>query len=137
MKIVAKHKLWDKDAALFSSMKGKYQSVNEENFFKNMQYKQEYEPTALNDLIVSEYENKDEIYIVRMYNEEYVVGHGIDSNGAQEEHVMCLSDALALNLKALGYLERDITLWEWLRECDYSVVNYERNYDLLENGKRS
>ena len=102
-----------------------------------MQYKQEYEPTALNDLIVSEYENKDEIYIVRMYNEEYVVGHGIDSNGAQEEHVMCLSDALALNLKALGYLERDITLWEWLRECDYSVVNYERNYDLLENGKRS
>ncbi len=137
MKIVAKHKLWDKDAALFSSMKGKYQSVNEENFFKNMQYKQEYEPTALNDLIVSEYENKDEIYIVRMYNEEYVVGHGIDSNGAQEEHVMCLSDALTLNLKALGYLERDITLWEWLRECDYSVINYERNYDLLENGKRS
>ena len=105
MKIVAKHILWDKDAALFSSMKGKYQSVNEENFFKNMQYKQEYEPTALNDLIVSEYENKDEIYIVRMHNEEYVVGHGIDSNGAQEEHVMCLSNALTLNLKALGYLE--------------------------------
>ena len=105
MKIVAKHKLWDKDAALFSSMKGKYLSVNEENFFKNMQYKQEYEPTALNDLIVSEYENKDEIYIVRMYNEEYVVGHGIDSNGAQEEHVMRLSNALTLNLKALGYLE--------------------------------
>ena len=102
-----------------------------------MQYKQEYEPTALNDLIVSEYENKDEIYIVRMYNEEYVVGHGIDSNGAQEEHVMCLSDALTLNLKMLGYLERDLTLWEWLRECDYSVVNYERNYDLLQNGKRS
>ena len=59
-------------------MKGKYQSVNEENFFKNMQYKQEYEVSALNDLIVSEYENDDEIYIVRMYNEEYVVGHGID-----------------------------------------------------------
>ena len=38
-----KHKLWDADARLFASMKGKYQSVNEENFFKNMQYKQEYE----------------------------------------------------------------------------------------------
>lgn len=136
MNIVEKHKLWDRDAALFSSIKGKYQSENEENFFKNMQYKQEYEPTALNDLIVSEYENKDEIYIVRMYNEEYVVGHGIDTNGAQEVHVMCLSDALSLNLKSLGYIERDLTLWEWLRECDYSVVNYERNYDLLENGKR-
>lgn len=32
-------------------MVGKYQSVNEENFFKNMQYKQEYEPTVLNDLL--------------------------------------------------------------------------------------
>ena len=115
-------------------MKGKYQSVNEENFFKNMQYKQEYEVTALNDLIVSEYENDDEIYIVRMYNEEYVVGHGIDSDGAQEEHVMCLSDALSLNLKDLGFIDRDLTLFQWLRERDYDVVNYERNFDLTENG---
>ncbi len=129
-----KHKLWDADARLFASMKGKYQSVNEENFFKNMQYKQEYEVTALNDLIVSEYENDDEIYIVRMYYEEYVVGHGIDSDGAQEEHVMCLSDALSLNLKDLGFIDRDITLLQWLRERDYDVVNYERNYDLTENG---
>lgn len=131
-----KHKLWDEDAKLFASMVGNYQSANEENFFKNMQYKQEYEATALNDLIVSEYENDDEIYIVRMNNEEYVVGHGIDTDGAFEEHVMCLSDALALNLKTLGYVERDITLWEWLRECDYTVVKYERYYDILENGKR-
>ena len=129
-----KHKLWDADARLFAFMKGKYQSVNEENFFKNMQYKQEYEVTALNDLIVSEYENDDEIYIVRMYYEEYVVGHGIDSDGAQEEHVMCLSDALSLNLKDLGFIDRDITLLQWLRERDYDVVNYERNYDLTENG---
>lgn len=129
-----KHKLWDADARLFASMKGKYQSVNEENFFKNMQYKQEYEVTALNELIVSEYENDDEIYIFRMYNEEYVVGHGIDSDGAQEEHVMCLSDALSLNLKDLGFIDRDITLLQWLRERDYDMVNYERNYDLTENG---
>ena len=69
-----KHKLWDEDAKLFASMKGNYQSKNEENFFKNMQYKEEYQATALNDLLVSEYENPDEIYIVRMYNEEYIVG---------------------------------------------------------------
>lgn len=81
-------------------------------FFKNMQYKQEYETTALNDLVVSEYENDDEIYVVRMCNEEYVVGHGVGTDGAFEEHVMCLSDALALNLKALGYIERNLTLWE-------------------------
>ena len=132
-----KHELWDEDKKLFESMKGHYQSVNEENFFKNMQFKQEYECTSLNDLIVSEYENEDEIYIVREYNEEYVVGHGIETDGAQEEHVMNLSEALALNLKDLGFLNRDVTLLQWLRECDYQVVNYERNYDIIENGKRS
>ena len=132
-----KHELWDEDKKLFKSMKGHYQSVNEENFFKNMQFKQEYECTSLNDLIVSEYENEDEIYIVREYNEEYVVGHGIETDGVQEEHVMNLSEALALNLKDLGFLNRDVTLLQWLRECDYQVVNYERNYDIIENGKRS
>ena len=126
-----KHKLWDADAKLFVSMKGNYQSKNEEHFFKNMKYKQEYEATALNDLLVSEYENQDEIYIVRMYNEEYIVGQGIGTDGANEEHVMCLFQALNLNLKELGFLDKDLTLLDWLRECDYSVVNYERNYDLM------
>lgn len=50
---------------------------------------------------------------------------------------MNLSEALALNLKGLGFIDRNLTLWEWLRECDYNVVNYERNYDIIENGKRS
>ena len=86
---------------------------------------------------MSEYENADEIYVVREVYEEYVVGQGIGTNGVNEEHVMYLSDALALNLKELGYIERNLTLWEWLKECDYSVVNYERNYDIIENGKRS
>ena len=130
-----KHKLWDADAKLFASMKGNYQSNNEENFFKTMQYKQECEATALNELLVSEYENPDEIYIVRMYSEEYIVGQGIGTNGANEEHVMCLFEAL--NLKELRFLDRDLTLLDWLRECDYSVVNYERNYDLMVDGKRS
>lgn len=132
-----KNKLWDADEKLFASMKGNYRSMNEENFFKNIQYKQEYECTALNDLIVSEYENKDEIYVVREVYEEYVVGHGIGTNGSQEVHTMCLYEALSLNLMELGYIDRDLTLWDWLRECDYAVVNYERNYDIIENGKRS
>ena len=132
-----KNKLWNVDEKLFNSMKSKYISVNEENFFKNIQYKQEYECTLLNDLLVSEYENEDEIYMVREVYEEYVVGYGIGSDGAHEEHVMNLSEALALNLKELGFIDRNLTLWEWLRECDYIVVNYERNYDLIENGKRS
>jgi len=86
-----KHELWDEDKKLFESMKGHYQSVNEENFFKNMQFKQEYECTSLNDLIVSEYENEDEIYIVREYSEEYVVGHGIGTEKVWFTHQSLLS----------------------------------------------
>lgn len=125
-----KHNLPQEDKELFEGMRGKYISLNEENFFKNMQYKEEYEITGLNDLLVSEYENDDEIYIVREYYEEYLVGKGIDSDGAAEEHVMTLSEALSLNLKALGFIDRDISLLEWLRECDYRHVKYNRNYDL-------
>ena len=126
-----KNKLWDVDERLFDSMENHYQSVNEENFFKNIRYKQEYEITGLNDLLISEYENSDEIYMYREWYDEYVVGHGIGTDGAQEEHVMNLSEALNLNLKELGFIDRDLTLFQWLRECDYVCVNYNRNYDLL------
>lgn len=134
MKAVSKHKLREADILLFEAMEGKYSSVNEKNFFKNLKYKQECEVTALNDLLVSEYENDDEIYLIREYFDEYVVGHGINSNGANEKHVMCLAEALSLNLKEMGFIERDLTLLQWLRECDFEVVNYERNYDLTHNG---
>ena len=69
------HELWAKDKTLFERMKGNYVSNNEANFFKNIQHKQEHEITALNDLLISEYENPDEIYLVRMYYEEYLLGY--------------------------------------------------------------
>lgn len=127
----ANHKLWEKDIELFEKMKGNYVSDNEANFFKNIEYKQKYEITSLNDLLISEYENPDEIYLVRLYYEEYILGYKIDSDGEFEEHVMCLSDVLSLNLKVLGFIDRDLTLLEWLRETDYAYVNYNRNYDII------
>lgn len=125
-----KNTLTKEDVLLFKNMENNYISVNEENFFKNMKYKQEYEATALNDLLVSEYENEDEIYIVRECYEEYVIGKGIGTDGAFEEHVMTLSEALAINLKDAGLIDRDISLFDWLRESDYKYVNYNRNHDL-------
>ena len=128
--MVKKHVVPKEDELLFRTMEGHYVSPNEENFFKNLQYKEEYEITGLNDLLVSEYENEDEIYLVRMYYEEYIIGQGINSDGIREEHVMTLSEALALNLKDAGLLDRNQTLLEWLRKCDYVYVNYNRNHDL-------
>ena len=130
----SKRKLWDADYELFASMRDNSLTPNEANFFKNMRFKEEYEPTALNDLLVSEYENPDEIYLVRVEYDEYLVGHGIGTDGAEEVHVMNLSEALSINFKTEGFLDRDITLWQWLREKDYEIVNYERNHDLTDNG---
>ncbi len=131
---ISKNKLWEADYELFASMRDNSLTPNEANFFKNMQFKEEYEPTALNDLLVSEYENSDEIYLVRIEYDEYLVGHGIGTEGAEEVHVMNLAEALAVNFKTEGFLDRDITLWQWLREKDYNIVNYGRNHDLTDNG---
>ena len=121
------HQQWDEDLALFARMKGNYQSENEETFFRNIEYKQQNEPTVCNELLVSELDNEDEIYLVRVEYEEYLVGHGFDEQ-QEEEHVMNLSEALAVNLKTLGF-SRDITLGQWLKECDYKFVRYTRDYE--------
>ena len=71
-----KNKLWDADERLFASLEGKYQSDNEAMFFRNIKFKQEYEPTLSNDLIISESDNEDEIYLVRVEYDEYLVGKG-------------------------------------------------------------
>ena len=44
---------------------------------------------------------------------------------------MNLSEVLSLNLKNLGYIDRNLTLLDWLRENNYAYVNYNRNYDLI------
>lgn len=122
-----KNSLWDADEQLFASMEGNYTSANEANFFKNLHFKQEYEPTLSNELLVSEYDNDDEIYLVRVEYEEYLVGHG--SPPLQKEvHVMNLSEALATHLKDVGF-DKDLTLFEWLRMRDYADVRYNRNHD--------
>lgn len=111
---------------LFSSLESNYQSNNEAVFFRNMKFKEEYEISLSNDLIVSESDNTDEIYLVRVEYEEYLVGKGTDE--LHEVHVMNLSEALALDLSSLG-LDRMLTLLEWLRERDYAGVMYDHNYD--------
>ena len=114
------------DRALFERMKGQYQSESEKEFFEKLRCKQEQVFTVSNDLILHERNNEDGIYIVRCEYEEYVVGQ---ERVIEEQHVMDLSEALAINLKEAGLLDRDITLFEWLRERDYAGVEYDHNYD--------
>lgn len=123
--------LWPEDYELFARMEGHYVSDNEKIFFEKMRYKMEYEITLSNDLIMFELDNEDLIYIVRCIYDEIILGHGTEGHYAPEHHVMNLSEALNSNLKELGYINRDITLLEWLRERDYKGIMYNHNADLM------
>lgn len=116
----------NQDRELFEAMEGRFISENEKIFFEIIRYKQEHVFTFANDLILSETNNDEGLYIVRCEYEEYIVGRrGL----TQEQHVMCLCEALNLNLKVCGLIDRDITLFQWLRERDYEGVEYDHNYD--------
>jgi hypothetical protein len=125
-----KNNLWDVDKNLFASMKGNYASAEEANFFKTMQFKEEYEPALSNDLIMSEHANSDDIYIVRALYDEYIVGKGGDES--TEIHTMNLSEALNINLRDAGLLCKNITLLDWLRSINYQGVTFDNNYDLMQ-----
>ncbi len=112
--------------ALFEAMKGNYVSENERVFFETMRYKEEYELAPANDLIMSEKDNDDKIYICRVYDCEYAFGRK-----GNHGHTDSLADALSFNLKTIEVLEEDCTILEWLRKRDYANVQYDHNYDLM------
>jgi hypothetical protein len=124
-----KNHLWKEDEQLFTSMKGHYVSIEEAEFFKKMQFKEEYEPSLSNDVIMSEFDNPNELYIVRELYDEYVIGVGTHEDN--EVHLMNLYTALSLNLKDSGLINENITLLEWLRRRNYQGVRYNHNYYLL------
>ena len=59
---------------LFKDMEGKYVSNEEKEFFERMKFKIENEPAPANDLIMSNRNNNDGIYIVRCYDYEFRIG---------------------------------------------------------------
>lgn len=121
--------LWNEDNALFKSMEEHCQSDNERKFFEILRYKQENVISISYDLILHEDNNEDGIYIVRCWYDEYIVGGVGYKHG--EEHYMNLSEALNANLKETGVLDRDVSLFQWLRERDYKGVEYNHNFDDL------
>lgn len=131
MKSTYKHPLIPEDAQLFRKMKDHYISNNERIFFEKMQEKEETDFAMSNDLILFEQDNKDSIYLIRCEYEEYIVGHMTDGKYDDEYHAMTLSEALAINLKSLGYINEDLTLFEWLRKNDYAGIQYNHNFDYM------
>ena len=122
------NKLWPVDSELFTAMKTDSITPEEFNFFQNMQFKQEHEPTLSNDLILSENDNPERIYIVREVYDEYVVECA--NHPENEVHVMNLSEALNINLSSIGVkTPKGATIGEWLRSINYKGISYNHNYD--------
>ena len=119
------------DKMLFEEVSKQYQSENERRFFEHAAYCQENVFTFSNELLLSELDNEDHIYLVRVYFEEYILGHGTEGQYDEETHTMNLSDALSTNLMEKGYLDKDMTFLEWLRARDYAGVLYDHNFDNL------
>ena len=125
------NKLWKKDEELFSSIEGHYTSSDEKVFFVNMKHKMEFEPAMSNDLIMSEHDNEDGIYIVRCYDYEFIIGCHVGDTFKEEKYTMNFSDALETNLKDCGFIDDNLTLLEWLRKRNFKGVQYYHNYDLI------
>jgi hypothetical protein len=123
------NELWDADKELFAFMRTHCITPEECNFFENMRFKEENEVTLSNDLILSENDNPDKIYIVREVYDEYIVGCA--ENPDQECHLMNLSEALKVKLSDIGVKGNAETLGEWLRSINYKGVSYNHNYDTM------
>ena len=117
------------DIELFTKHPSSEASPNEKRFFAEMKKKEEGEFAPSADLILSEDDNEDEIYIVRYYFDEYRIGRGqVNERWREETYVDTLTEALESDMYEL--LDRHITLLDWLREIDFKGIDYEGNYAL-------
>ena len=126
-----KTKLIAEDVSLFKHMEGKYISNEEKEFFERMKFKIESELAPANDLIMSNRNNDDGIYIVRCYDYEFRIGCHVGEEYKEEIYAMDFHDALYVNLRECGFIDEDLTLLEWLRKRNYNGVEYNHNFDLM------
>lgn len=119
----------EEDLALFRSAQRDDISSNERMFFARMERKElgEFAPSA--DLLLSEHDNEDLLYIVRYNFDEYRIGRGLVNQRTRESiYANSLAEALEADLYQL--LDCHTTLLEWLRANDFNGIDYDGNYAL-------
>ena len=94
-----------------------------------MKFKIENEPAPANDLIMSNRNNNDGIYIVRCYDYAFRIGCHVGEK--KEFYAMDFHDALNVNLRECGFIDENLSLLEWLRKRNYKGVEYNHNFDLM------
>lgn len=113
------------DKELYETMRDRYVSEEEKEFFKEMLAKEIYDfPVSSFDVIMHEGDNEDGIYIEKHYHSEYKVAQVKDGKTHQISlYPESLSKLLKLDLFEL--LGTHITVLEWLRKRNYSNVRYD------------
>jgi len=112
------------DKELYEKMQGHFLMPEEETFFDTMIYKELNEFAPSFDVIMLEDDNVDSIYIVRCYYAEYKIGCGKEGYRDSSEYALSLKDALDVDM--FKFLNKHISLLEWLRSINYSGLNYDR-----------
>jgi len=123
------NKLFPKeDGELLDSMKGKFVSEREEKFFYNVIWKEVYEWAGDCDVLMSEFDNDDEVYIVRYFDSEYEIGKGrIKHHGIKGGYCDSLSELLKLDM--FNMTGEHTSILEWLRKKDYQGIRYDQNQE--------
>lgn len=116
------------DEELFNAVFDRPLPVNERTFFEHMKEKLEGEYAPSADLILSECDNDEGIFIVRYFFSEFKVGrHNCDEELYEDTLSQIINDDM---FRLLG---RHITVLDWLRELDFTGINYDGNAILRRN----
>lgn len=119
--------LWPQDKETLDKLISNPVSENERNFFIRLREKMQNELAPCKEVHFSEKDNADGIFLLRDGYDEFIVGTEKDDVPNDYIHVMCLSDALLINLKSAGFVDRNITVLDWLRERDYKGAMFDHN----------
>lgn len=96
--------------------------TDEERYFlERIKAKELGEFAPSSDLLVSEFDNADEIFFVRHYFSEFSVGR------KGRKSIYRISFEEISNADLFPLLDRSVTLLEWLREQGFTCVGYYGN----------
>ena len=117
------------DIRLFDEMSRNYTSENERIFFERMKEKELYSQATSNEVLLTEKDNDDYVFIVRNNFDSYIVGSRRPGRETRAFGTETLSFILTFDMTMDDVLDRHITFGEWLRERDYVGINYDYNCD--------
>lgn len=121
------NELWPQDIEFLKNINSHPFSESERLFFEKLKSKMEDELAPCKEVLFSERDNADGIFLLRDGYDEFILG--TERNDVPEDyiHVMNLSDVMSLNLGNAKFVDRDITLLDWLRERDYKGAMFNHN----------